>query len=203
MRRSHSINLLTLQTDEMKALFDTGNAGLARRFPEAFCRFTFAPYTRAELRRIFADDARSRGLAFDFACADRAGAVLERESAMRNFGNADAAKKLSERLFTYLGRRARERAPQGTPAAGGVAAAVPVAVAEAVARAEDIDEMLASERPKDSKLDRGTLSPALRAYVDDWCRSIMTARALRRPPGDLPNLVITGPPVSSSCPGCL
>ena len=59
----------------MKALFDKGNPGLARRFPENMSRFTFSPYTRAELRRIFCDDARERGMAVDFACADRAGTI--------------------------------------------------------------------------------------------------------------------------------
>ena len=40
-----------MQTDQMTAFFDSANPGLARRFPEAYCRVTFAPYTRHELRR--------------------------------------------------------------------------------------------------------------------------------------------------------
>ena len=74
--------------DEMKKMFDSVNPGLARRFPAATCRFTFSPYTEAELRRIFVDAARERGLVPNYAAAVAAGRQLKRESALRNFGNA-------------------------------------------------------------------------------------------------------------------
>ena len=102
-------------------------------------------------RSIFADAARDRRLDVDFRCAEAASFALERESRMRNFGNADAARKFAERLDKFVSARARAAAPPAVAGkidgAGGAAASIPAAAVESVARAADVAAMLAAERP--------------------------------------------------------
>jgi hypothetical protein len=187
--------LLLLQTDEMTALFDSANPGLARRFPESYCRVTFAPYTRLELRSIFAKEARARNIAFDFSCADAASFALERESAMRNFGNASAAKAFAERLDKFLLARARATLASPASVVPGVSASAAVTTPPSLACAADIAALQNSERLA-SPLDGFVLCPELREFVDGWCRDIASSHALRQPAPDWPHLILSGYPVS-------
>ena len=148
------------------------NPGLQRRFRETF---HFDNYRKSELELILKQRARRAGVGLPDAVAAAAAALLEKESMLRNFGNADAVGALFDRLNTAAIARTDGQHTSG-----------PLAITAA--------DLAALERAEAAK-QRGFLeNEHLARYVAGLERQVTLATAAGLPPPPLPHVLFTGNP---------
>ena len=155
-----------------RSFLQHANPGLQRRFRETF---HFDNYKKAELESILKQRADRAGMGLPEAVAASAAALLSKESMLRNFGNADAAGALFDRLSTAAIARTDGQRDSG-----------PLAIT-----AED----LAALERADAAKEKGFLeNEHLAAYVGGLERQVALATAAGLPPPPLPHVLFTGNP---------
>jgi hypothetical protein len=148
------------------------NPGLQRRFRE---KFHFDNYKKDELMKILKMRALRAHATLPEDVAASAAALLEKESMLRNFGNADAAGALFDRLQSAAIARTE-----------GTRAAAPLAIT-----AEDLDALQRADAAKE----KGFLANEhLAKFVTGLARQVALAQAAALPPPPLPHVLFTGNP---------
>ena len=112
--------------DEINALLRDANPGLSRRFRSEDA-FRFADYNNAQLTDIMREKVRMYGLSITLPTAQGAIAIVSRERAKPNFGNAGAVENLlsraKERMQTRLTKALAEHRREAEVAAAAAVAA--------------------------------------------------------------------------------
>jgi SpoVK/Ycf46/Vps4 family AAA+-type ATPase len=112
--------------DEVNALLRDANPGLSRRFRSEDA-FRFVDYTNSQLVDILREKVRAAGLSITLPTAEGAIAIVSRERAKPNFGNAGAVENLlsraKERMQSRLTKALAEHRREAEAAAAAAVAA--------------------------------------------------------------------------------
>ncbi len=204
--------------EDMEVFLQNANQGLVRRMNfNSGSALEFHNYSVGELRRIIALAAAKKRIALPYDVAAGAARLLEKEAMLRNFGNADAAMALFEKLVAASVKR--EAAPAAAGAGGAAAPAAAVGGGSAKASAgtgagaaqqqqqqqqqrtpassgralcqADLDAVIAAAQKSDLE---GYSHPALETFVEELESTIATAHYLREAAPELPHCLFMGPP---------